>query len=102
MCFPRQCRQEIEDYLFDLIKKHEPQGKEEKEKASFHVKPQAMSYYVLNDAYGKWVFIILTSCSVLMQASSFVMEEKEKMTSGIRKIKDAFTVSMKSRLTDWL
>uniref|UniRef100_A0A3B3REM6 Zinc finger CCHC domain-containing protein 8 n=1 Tax=Paramormyrops kingsleyae TaxID=1676925 RepID=A0A3B3REM6_9TELE len=61
----KQCRQEIEDYIFDLIKKHESQGKEEKEKASFHVKPQA---------------------------SSFVLEEKEKMTSGIRKIKDAFTV----------
>ncbi|KAL4646606.1 zinc finger CCHC domain-containing protein 8 [Arapaima gigas] len=63
----KQCRQEVEDCIFGLIKKHEQQPKGEKEHSSFHVKPQT---------------------------SSFVLEENHDVnrSSTIRKIKDAFTV----------
>ncbi|KAG7480988.1 hypothetical protein MATL_G00062060 [Megalops atlanticus] len=62
----KQCRQEIEDSICGLIQKHMRQ-KNEKEKASFHVKPQT---------------------------SSFVLQEhcKIKASNTIKKIKDAFSV----------
>uniref|UniRef100_A0A8C9VPZ1 Zinc finger CCHC domain-containing protein 8 n=1 Tax=Scleropages formosus TaxID=113540 RepID=A0A8C9VPZ1_SCLFO len=63
----KQFHEEIEDCIFGLIKKHEQQEKNEKERSSFHVKPQT---------------------------SSFVLEENHSgnTSSTIRKIKDAFTV----------
>ncbi|XP_036383012.1 zinc finger CCHC domain-containing protein 8 [Megalops cyprinoides] len=62
----KQCRQEIEDSICGLIQKH-MQQKNEKEKASFHVKPQT---------------------------SSFILQEhcKVKASDTIKKIKDAFSV----------
>ncbi|KAI1901174.1 hypothetical protein AGOR_G00057470 [Albula goreensis] len=62
----KQCRQEIEDCIYGLVQKH-AQEKHEKEKPSFHLKPQP---------------------------SSFVLEENHKMKNSdpIKKIKDAFSV----------